>query len=163
MKLIYKDKDLVLKIIPDSSPAFEVLSESVYSEIVANNTSVSVGQTKKDGEAAVETTVEMYITLHGSQRKLAKFEIVERLGSELDEALSTASQEVQDYWSGIGMNDTVILDETCLILPLFDDITKYIRLGIVSVESIITSHKVLTDALAAAEETTTTTTEAPAE
>jgi len=163
MKLIYKDKDLVLKIIPDSSPAFEVLSESVYSEIVANNTSVSVGQTKKDGEAAVETTVEMYITSHGSQGKLAKFEIVERLGSELDEALSTASQEVQDYWSGIGMNDTVILDETCLILPLFDDITKYIRLGIVSVESIITSHKVLTDALAAAEETTTTTTEAPAE
>lgn len=163
MKLLYKDKDLVLKIVPDSSPAFEVLSDNVYSEIVANNTSVSVGQTKKDGEAAEETTLEMYINIHGSQSKLVKNEIVQRLGFELDEALSTASQEIQDYWSGIGINDTVVLDDTCLILPLFDDITKYVALGIVSVESIITSHRPLTEALAAAEETTTTTTEAPAE
>lgn len=163
MKLLYKDKDLVLKIVPDSSPAFEVLSDNVYSEIVANNTSVSVGQTKKDGEAAEETTLETYINIHGSQSELFKYEIVQRLGFELDEALSTASQEIQDYWSGIGINDTVVLDDTCLILPLFDDITKYVALGIVSVESIITSHRPLTEALAAAEETTTTTTEAPAE
>ena len=124
MKLLYKDKGLVIAIIPETSTLYSDYENDVNVEKVANNTSVSIGQTKYDGEPAANTSTEDWILKYGSQKSLEKFVIEFKLGDLLTEALNTASDEIKTYWQSIGKNDDVILDDTCLILTLFDDMIK---------------------------------------
>jgi len=161
MKILYKDNALIIDIITEASPAYESLTDSNYVEIVANNVSASVGQVKEDGEPAQDCTSEIMMNRYGSQRSLTKDYITQRLGDDLTSALEGADQSVIDYWNGIQAFDEVVLDETCLILPLIDDMVKYDRIGVTSVASIKSTAHELLEALEAA--ATTTTTEAPAE
>lgn len=162
MKLLYKDLNVVLAVINETDPAYAILEESGFCEKVANNLSVSVGDWKEEGQPAREITESEWVRYIGTNRTMIKSNMESRANELIQERLFEATEEIQSYWNSISDNDVVQLDDTCLLLSLFDDMEKYNYFGIVSVESLKSANPILLNALKASE-TTTTTTETPAE
>jgi len=161
MKLLYKDLNVVLAVINESDPAYAILDGNDLCEKVANNVSVNVGDWKEEGQPARAITDSEWKNYLGTNTHSTKEAMLSYSGSAIEEKLLDASEEIKTYWNSIDMHQSVPLDETCLLLSLFDDMEKYKYFGIVSVESLKSGNPVLLKALEASE--TTTTTEAPAE
>jgi hypothetical protein len=162
MKLLYKDLNVVLAVINETDSAYALLEGNGNCEKVANNFSVSVGDWKEEGQPARAITDSEWKDYIGSNTQMTKAQMLSYSLEIIEEKLASASDEINNYWNAIGYNETVELDETCLLLSLFNDIEKFNCFGICSVTSLKSGCPDLLKAIDTTE-TTSDATEAPAE
>ena len=116
MKVLIKDNEIIVRIVQESDPDYELQTSSSFGEIVDNDYSASLGQLKVNNQPPINTTPETFVRSHGSTIRIdTKYEMIHRMGG--DDLISACDDaEILSWWNGLANTDPIVFNSDCPIL-----------------------------------------------